>query len=427
MSTETISSRSRPASAPAGSAGRWSPRSALAAAGLAVAAFVGAWIALHHGFYRHDQIVDTPIYQRYGDAIADGRVPYRDFGLEYPPGALPVFALPSLVRSPAGDLGGYRTWFEAEMLACGALALLFVLATLFRLNAGFVRAAGSLGLVALAPLLLGSVVLSRFDLWPAALTAGALAALVSRRDRLGAGALALAVAAKLYPAVLVPLAGVWVWRRSGRRRAIACLGVFAAVLAACFLPFVVLDSRGVWHSLTTQVSRPLQIETLGAGILLVAHAVGGLTVTMRSSHGSQNLAGAGPDAIALVQTVLQGVALVAVWVWFARGPAERERLVRASAAAVCAFVAFGKVLSPQFLIWLIPLVPLVRGRRGLVAGGLLALACVLTQLWFPFRYWDLALRFAAFPSWLLLARDLVLVALLAVLVWPFEPRLRDSP
>ena len=78
---------------------------------------------LHHGFYRHSQIVDTPIYQRYGDAIANGQVPYRDFQLEYPPAALPVFALPSLLRSDDGDLNGYRDGFEAEMLVCGALAL----------------------------------------------------------------------------------------------------------------------------------------------------------------------------------------------------------------------------------------------------------------------------------------------------------------
>ena len=61
-----------------------------------------------------------------------------------------------------------------------------------------------------------------------------------------------------------------------------------------------LSPHGVWHSVTTQTSRPLQIETLGAGVLLVAHAVGGLGMTMRSSHGSQNLAGAGPDALAAV-------------------------------------------------------------------------------------------------------------------------------
>ena len=148
---------------------------------------------------------------------------------------------------------------------------------------------------------------------------------------------------------------------------------------------------------------------------------------MRSSHGSQNLAGAGPDALAALQTVLQFAAVAGVWVWFGRGPADRERLVRAVAAAVCAFVAFGKVLSPPFLIWLIPLVPLVRGRRGLTASALLAVALVLTQLWFPFRYWDLVLHFRTLPSWLVLARDLVLVALFAVLLWPERTGPRDSP
>jgi hypothetical protein len=82
-----------------------------------------------------------------------------------------------------------------------------------------------------------------------------------------------------------------------------------------------------------------------------------------------------------------------------------------------AFVALSKVLSPQFLIWLIPLVPLVRGRRGLAASGLLGLALLLTQLWFPIRYWDLV-AFEAVPSWLVLARDLVLLVLLAVLLLP---------
>jgi hypothetical protein len=61
-------------------------------------------------------------------------------------------------------------------------------------------------------------------------------------------------------------------------------------------------------------------------------------------------------------------------------------------------------------------VPLVRGRRGLLASALLAVALVLTQTWFPFRYFRLALNFEAGLSWLLLARDLTLVALVAVLV-----------
>jgi len=61
--------------------------------------------------------------------------------------------------------------------------------------------------------------------------------------------------------------------------------------------------------------------------------------------------------------------------------------------------------------------PLVVGRRGLAAATLLAAALVLTQLWFPYRYWELALQFGMLESWLVLVRDLVLVALLGVLLW----------
>jgi hypothetical protein len=312
------------------------------------------------------------------------------------------------------------------MLFFGGLALLFALAALTRMQAGPLRLGLSLGFMAVAPLLLGSVVLSRFDLWPAALTVGALAALLAQRYRLGGATLGLAVAAKLYPVVLVPLAAVWVWRRAGRREALVSLGVLAAVVAAIFLPFLALSPHGLWDSLTRQTSRPLQIESLGAGVLLWLHQVAGVGVTMESSHGSQNLAGGGADALATIQTVLQFTVIVGIWIWFARGPAERDRLVRAFAAVVCTFIALGKVFSPQYLIWLLPLVPLVRGRRGVLATGLLALACVLTQLWFPFRYWDLVLKFAAFPSWLVFVRDLVMLGLLAALLWPREPARRAA-
>jgi hypothetical protein len=63
-------------------------------------------------------------------------------------------------------------------------------------------------------------------------------------------------------------------------------------------------------------------------------------------------------------------------------------------------------------------VPLVRGRRGLAAGGLLAVALVLTQLWFPYRYLRLTHSLDPVTSSLVLARDIVLLGLLAVLMWP---------
>jgi hypothetical protein len=397
-----------------------------AAAFVAVVVFAGAWALLHVGFYTRSQIIDTPVYQRYGNAIARGQVPYRDFSVEYPPGALPMFALPGLAE-PGHDQNvtvGFRNGFETLMWLCGAAALLAMAVALSSLGAGRRHVWGAVAFAALAPLALGSVVLSRFDLWPAALVAGALAALVAGWLRLGSGLLGLSIAVKLFPAVLVPLTLAYVWRREGRREALVCAGVLAAVLVVVFAPFVVLSPGGVWHSLSVQFTRPLQIESLGSALLIAAHHVWGYGITMETSHGSQNLAGGVPQTLAVAQTVLQAAALLAVWVAFATGPPTRAGLVRASAAALVVFVALGKVLSPQFLIWLIPIVPLVRGRRGLWASGLLAIALVLTQLWFPFRYWDLATHFDPTTSWLVFARDVLLLALAAVLAFPSTERRR---
>jgi len=399
-------------------ADRWGP----IVAAVAVALFFASWGGIHYGFYKQTTIEDTGIYERYGDAMVNGAAPYRDFAVEYPPAALPVFAAPSLVAQ-AGDISAYRQAFEALMSLLGAAAAGVVAFLLLGEHAGRGRIAFGIGLASLAPLAIGSVILSRFDLWPALLTVVALALFVEGRERLGSGVLGTALAAKLYPGVLLPLALVRVWRRSGAREAGVCAGIFVGVAAAWYVPFVAISPGGVWHSISVQTSRPLQLESLGSSILLAAHQVFGISLTMRSGHGSQNLAGTAPDVLAALQTVLQLTALVYVWWTFASGEPTRARFLRSSAAAVCAFVALGKVLSPQFLIWLIPLVPLVRGRRLVVAGSLFLAAMILTQVEFPYRYWALALDFAAVPSWVVFARDLVLVALLAVLALPGVPRI----
>ncbi len=380
----------------------------------AAVVFLASLTVLHWGFYQHNLILDTVEYHRYGNAMLDGQVPYRDFGIEYPPGALPVFAAPAIGHD---GFSLYNREFQILMALCGIGALFAMTWALRSLAASAERMAAALAFAALAPLVLGSVILYRYDLWPATLAVGGLAAVLAGRERLGFASLGLGIAAKVFPAVLLPPAFAYVWRTRGRREALLCLSAAAAVVTVVILPFLALAPHGVWDSVVRQATRPLQIESLASAVLLAAHQVGGLAITMESSRGSQNLSGSLPDALGTASSAFLVVALLGIWAAAARGPATPERLVLYSAASVVAFVSLGKVLSPQFLIWLIPLVPLVRGRRGLAASGLLGLALLLTQLWFPIRYWDLV-AFASLPSWLVLARDLTLLVLLAVLLFP---------
>lgn len=387
----------------------------------AAAVFVAGCLSLDSVWRGRGEITDVPLYATYGNRIEDGAVPYRDFRFEYPPGALPALALPALVT---GDDVGYARWFGGLMAAWGVAAIALTALTLALLGAGPGRSALALAPLALSPVLLGSLLLTRFDLYPVALTAGVLAAAVLGRPRLAAGVLGVAIAVKLYPAVLLPVLGAWAWRAFGRRVGLTTVALACAIPALAYLPFAVLSPGGVVSSVGRQLSRPLQIESLGSGLLLVAHNELGTGLAWASTHGSQNLTGTAAGVVAVGLSLVQLSFLAWIWVRHARGVPSLDRLVRYAAAAAVAFVTLGKVLSPQFLIWLLPLAPLAAGARGAAAAGLLLTACVLTRAYFPGDYWDLVRGFDRSASWLVLVRGLTLVALLAVLVWPFRARAR---
>jgi hypothetical protein len=107
------------------------------------------------------------------------------------------------------------------------------------------------------------------------------------------------------------------------------------------------------------------------------------------------------------------VALVAVYELYRRGRGTTEQLVIASVAAVVGYVAFSKVFSPQYLVWLLPLVPLVRGR---VVTALLVVIVGMTQIWEPYRYYKYYKEFPPGLTTLVLVRDLLVVVLFVLLL-----------
>jgi Mannosyltransferase (PIG-M) len=402
------------------------PWTALAAGGAGL--FFLSFVLVHFGPLAKGQISDTWLYMRYGDAIVHGgQVPYRDFSLEYPPGGLPMFVLPSLVEP-----FDYARSVQLEMLACGLAAVLAAAAALRAAGVPRRRAAPALAVIGLSPLLIGPLVLSRFDLWPAALTTIAVALLAAGRDRRGALVLGLAIAAKLYAAALLPLVAIDVWRRRGARAMLAACTTSIATAAAIFLPFAILAPSGVTEPITRQLHRPLQVESLGSAILIAVHQIDHTHIYTYGYLGSDNLASPGEGIARQATNVLGPLAVLLICAVYARGPALRSRFCTAAAATVTLLVAFDKVLSPQYMLWLVPLVPLaVTALRGRLALALLAVVLMLTQSWYPRHYVVMADRYHEPWTWLLLLRDVLLVVLgfvLATGLWlqASSPRL-DGP
>lgn len=103
---------------------------------------------------------------------------------------------------------------------------------------------------------------------------------------------------------------------------------------------------------------------------------------------------------------------------------DLEVLTTGVAAAVTAVAVFGRVLSPQYLIWLVPLVPLVARAICVPACAALGSALVLTNLWSP-EHFDEIVTMSGARIWLVLVRNLILLALLALLLaWLMASRSR---
>jgi len=369
----------------------------------AAALFVLACAVIPGGLLRGGQYGDVTLYARDARLVLDGKIPYRDFTLEYPPGSLAAF-LP-----PAISTAHYTELFRILMTICGAAALVLAV-PLLKGRDSWTRT-GVLAAVALAPLALGPIALAEYDFWPSVLTIAALAAFVVDRSRLGGALLGLGAATKIFPAAILPAALVWVYRRSGRRAALLSLGCFVAAAGALYAVFAAVGPGGVWYSIELQARRGLQKESTGAAVLYVLDQLGLYKAHIVEGNARwTELTGRAGDLLAPLSTAAQ--VLVAAGVAYAVGRRRPERhvLVVAAAAAVTGFVAFGKVFSPQYLVWLVPLVPLA---GGLLDVALLAAALIVTQLWFldiltPF---DLGSQ-----VWFVVARDGVLLVLLVSLL-----------
>jgi uncharacterized membrane protein len=360
------------------------------------------------GLFRAARFRDVHLYGRYTSLLVHGHVPYRDFFMEYPPGALAVF-VPADVATGAH----YNAAFKALMALCGVATLVLVAWVLVRLGATRARLWAGVLLFALSPIALGPISLNTYDAWPALLTIATLAALLADSSILAGALLGLAFAAKVYPLVLLPLVLVWIARRRGSKDAFLAAGAFVLVALAVVLPFLALAPHGLVESFRSQGARGLQIESLGAQLLVAADHLGLYTAhIVHHARGAvtYDLTGTVARVVAAISSVLQ-VASVAGVAWlYARRRDDPRRLAVAFAAAVTGFLAFSRFFSPQYLVWLIPLVAAAGGAAAWIA---LAVALALDQVWF-FHYRSIVELGGR--SWVVLARDLVVLALFALLL-----------
>ena len=347
---------------------------------------------------------DLGIYRRAGEAILRGEVPYRDFFLEYPPGSLPAFVPPALLSTEKAD---YITLFSSEMALLLVLTLVLTALAARRSEIAWVIPAVTLtaGAIMLYP-----VAVTRYDAVVALSLATAACAASFGRRYLAYAALGLGAAAKLAPALAtVPLA---VFRRG------AAMGyaVFFGVLALFFVPALALGGNLV-ASFAYHADRGLQVESLASSALMALGWVDGVAF----EYGAFEARGRGvelaSDLSVPVTVILILVTGIFMYRAYRRGRFGGRVFPRYASALILAFMLGSKVLSPQYVIWLLPLVPLSAGGAwGVILSSTFLAACFLTTQVFPLHYGDLLNLRSPGPE-LLLARNALLILLWGLLLF----------
>jgi hypothetical protein len=225
----------------------------------------------------------------------------------------------------------------------------------------------------------------RYDLWPVLCVLVAVL-LVERRPGMAGVALGLGAMLKLYPIAVLPALAAYTLAERDRGGFVRLLAGCASVIAAVMVASWALAGPDSLGWLRYQEDRGLQIESLGAGLLLALHVAAGQPLDVAYGFGTVQVQAPGADLLAaaspLAVAALLAVVIALTWLRFRAdhdrlGHVPRSSLVLASAAAIAALLVGAKVLSVQYVIWLLPFVPLLPVRVRWLALAVVALSTAI--------------------------------------------------
>ncbi|NUS14486.1 MAG: DUF2029 domain-containing protein, partial [Streptomyces sp.] len=316
----------------------------------------------------------SAVYRGWYPTLRHGAFPAHDVTWQYPPGAAAVLVAPGAVPFLGYTAAFYWLAFLSDAAVYAALLRDAAAHRAGRLDGVWVWVAGVL--------LLGPVVYARYDVMVTAVAVAALLAL--RRRPAAAGVLAGAGALlKVWPLLL--LAGTEPGRPTRRSwPSAAATAVLGGLLFALTMP-------GALSFLAFQRDRGTEVESLGALAFHLARHAGWHGVTALH-YGSVEFLGPHVRAVSQAALALSVLGLAWLVLWRVRARVFTPATpYDAAFAAVLVFTTTSRVISPQYLVWLVGVGAVcVTLRESAVRLPVLLMlpAALLTTLGFPVFFPD---------------------------------------
>lgn len=331
------------------------------------------------------------IYHGWYDVLRTGTFPRGDVTWQYPPAAALAILSPALLF--------WLNYASAFFVLAFAADLVVLMLLLY----GGLRPGRSLRgpwVWVVGVPLLGPTVYARYDVM---VTAVAVAALLAgaRHPRVMGALTAFGAMLKVWPVLLL----VGARRRGAWGTAAVTAGALAAASA--------LAMPGAFAFLTFQRDRGTEVESLGALVFHVARQFGWEGQVLLN-YGSVEFLGPYVDVVSTAALVLTGLAFGWLLLW--RLLATRflaHTLADAAFVAVLMFTTTSRVISPQYLVWLIGLAAVClcfRGTRMGLPVVLVLAASFVTVLEFPVHFADVVASDALGVTLLFLRNGLLVLA-----------------
>jgi hypothetical protein len=324
-------------------------------------------------------------------AIATHRgAPYKSFEVEYPPvmlGAIKVLDNSTFSGSTAATM-----WSQLLMDLAVALLLWW----------GWGRRSAVAYLVIGTPFLVYPFLYLRLDLLSVMLAVAGIALVRRRRPALGGATLALACFAKVWPVLLAPALLI---RRSWR--AVVAFGTVGVLGLAAWIGWV--GTAGINQVLSMRHSAGWEVEsTVGAVARLWS------SDPIRLNQGAWRFGTVPHWAYGTLNAAML-VTVAAAWLLARRHQPHGTAVLDgwAAIAAIGAFLIFSPLLSPQFMIWIVPFAAIAAARGDRLVGGLVLAAVALSVADLNLVS-ELVRTDALIPQGIVLLRNLLLVVLVGV-------------
>ncbi|MFE9808134.1 glycosyltransferase 87 family protein [Streptomyces sp. NPDC005548] len=311
------------------------------------------------------------LYFRWYGVLSQGAFPAGDRLWQYPPGAGPVLLAPALLPWLT-----YVTAFVALTLVAD-LVIAVALTRAGRRPGRSLR--GALLWVLGLPLLL-HIPLARYDVQVTAFAVLSLLAL-SRAPRAGGVFAALGALVKVWPALaLIGTPRGRTTREAWTSAAVAAAALLAVLAAAFSNPFDFLRQQG---------GRGVQIESLGGTVLGFArHA--GWPGTARYQYGAMEFVGPYVSSVAAGSLALTVAAFGILLLWRVRARHWTAATpYDAALAAVLLFTVTSRVISPQYMVWLLGLAAVCLTSRHTTqrpVAALIVAATAVSTVVYPAMY-----------------------------------------